>query len=177
MSIDPITVNDNQMCWGSIQLEVADDILYGFCGIKYSQKRERSKAYGAGTAHAPRGRTAGKYSAEAAITVWKSSAEAIRQKLAALDPKGSGSYGNTEFQVVCSFEEESEGLIQVVMYRCVVASTDANHEENPDPLKEDWPLDVMAISENGVTLLDNSDGGIQVAGGAGGVSIGFGVSI
>ncbi len=155
---DAQKINGNQYSWSSIELRIDDEPFYGFTSISYSQKRERVKAYGTGAHHAPRGRSAGKYSAEAKLTGWKSSIQALREALAAKASDGV-SYGNVEFQVVVQYVEDgSEDPITVEIVDCVIASEDSSEEENPDPLKEDLGLDVMYLKKNGLTLFDNSDG-------------------
>lgn len=153
---DAIRVNNNQYDWGSIVIKVDGDEFHGFTAVSHNQKRERSKAYGTGKHRAPRGRTRGRYSAEAKITAWKSSVEALRAKLASLSPDGS-SYGDVVFQVVVQYIEADETPITEELVDCVIASEDASHEENTDPLKEEIGLDVMYIKKNGRTLFDNSD--------------------
>lgn len=153
---DQIRVNGNQLDWGSIVIKVQGEEFYGFTAVSHSQKRERTKAYGTGKHRAPRGRTRGKYSAEGKITGWKGSVEALREYLASLSADGQ-SYGDVEFQVVIQYIEADEKPITEELVDCVIASEDASHEENTDPLKEEIGLDVMYIKKNGRTLFDNSD--------------------
>lgn len=159
MSGDSIRVNGNQYGWGSIKVKVGDDEFYGFTAVSHSQKRERAKAYGTGRHHAPRGRTRGKYSAEGKLTGWKGSVEALRAKL----DDGNGNYGDTPFLVTIQYFEPAppegggETPITEELVECVIASEDASHEENTDPLKEELGLDIMYIKKNGRTLFDNSD--------------------
>lgn len=153
---DAIRVNENQYDWGSIVIKVDGEPYYGTTAVSHSQKRERSKAYGMGRHRAPRGRTRGKYSAEGKITMWKSSAQALRAALAA--SAGTNSYGDKVFQIVIQYIEADETPITEELVDCVIASEDASHEENTDPLKEEIGLDIMYIKKNGLTLFDNSDG-------------------
>lgn len=153
---DAIRVNGNQYEWGSIVIKIDGDEYHGTTAVNHSQKRERTKAYGTGRHHAPRGRTRGKYSAEGKLTMWKSSAQALRQALA--NSVGTNSYGDKVFQVVIQYIETDETPITEELVDCVIASEDASHEENTDPLKEEIGLDVMYIKKNGLTLFDNSDG-------------------
>ncbi len=154
---DPIRINGNQYDWGSIVIKIDGEPFYGFTDISYSQKRERVKAYGAGRHHAPRGRTRGKYSSEGKVSAWKSSAEALRQALAAKSADGQ-SYGDVEFGIVIQYIESDETPITVELFECTIASEDSSESESPDPLKEELGLDVMYIKKNGLTLFDNSDG-------------------
>jgi len=152
---DKLRINGNQVSWGSLILRREDgSVITGFTGLNYSQKRERVKGYGAGRHHAPRSRSRGKYSAEAKITCWKSTAEEIR---ASLDD-GTGNYGDTEFMLIADYAEADEVPITVELFGCVIGGEDDNDEEQPDPLKEEIAIDVMYIKKNGRTLFDNSDG-------------------
>lgn len=154
MGIDAIQINGNQYDWGSIIIKIEGDDIYGVKGLKYSQKRERTKSYGAGKHHAPRGRSRGKYSAEGGITLHKSTAEELRAKL----DDGTGNYGDKEFMVVAQYIEKDETPITVELFRCVIGNEDSSEEESPDPLMEELGLDIMWIKKNGRTLFDNSDG-------------------
>ncbi|AKT38254.1 hypothetical protein [Chondromyces crocatus] len=153
---DAIRVNGNQYDWGSIKVKILGEEFYGFTAVSHSQKRERAKAYGFGKHRAPRGRTRGRYSAEGKMTGWKSSVEALRAFLASQSPDGTN-YGDVEFDIVIQYIEPDETPITEELFQCVVASEDASHEENTDPLKEEIGLDVMYIKKNGRTLFDNSD--------------------
>jgi hypothetical protein len=154
---DAIRVNGNQYEFGSLIAKINGEPFAGLTGLKYSQKRERVKAYGTGRHRTPRGRTAGKYSAEASVTLWKSSAQELYRMLAALSQDGT-SYGNIEFQIVAQYIESDETPITVELFRCVIAGEDADDQESADPLKEEIALDVMYIKKNGLTLYDNSEG-------------------
>ena len=145
MAIDSISVNGNQYDWGSIQVLIDGLPLIGVAGIKYSDKRERTFAYGTGKAHAPRGRTRGKYSAEASITLWKDSANDFRQYLASRDPNFSGSFGNAEFLLNVQYFENDLSLVDVQILRCCVVGDDSSEEENADPLKEEFALSTFQI--------------------------------
>lgn len=152
---DQITVNGNQISWGSIVLKLRSQRFYGFTGISFADKRERVKGYGQGRHHAPRGRSAGKYSVEnVKLTGWKASVQQLRQELAvgSLVP---GGYGDTEFEIDVQYIEPDEIPIQVVIERCVWAGNSTSDEESPDPLKEEIELDTMLIRRNGLVLFDS----------------------
>lgn len=169
-SIDRVSINGNMYSWGSVSVFCDGLPLIGVCGVKYSDKRERVKAYGTGRHHAPRGRSRGKYSAEGSLTLWKDTAADLRIYLASRS--GTGSYGDTEFQLSVQFFENDTDLHDVQLVRACIAGSDTSADENPDPLKEEIPLDIIAIIRDGVTLFDNTDAGIagivgQVAGALG----------
>jgi len=154
---DKIRVNDNQLSWGSIVLRIAGEDFLGFTSINYGDKRERVKAYGMGRHHAPRGRSRGKYTIEPVKLVgWKSSVFEARDALARQSI--TGSYGDTEFQIVVMFSEPDEPSITVEINGCVWSNDTSNHEESPDPLKDEVEIDAMYIRRNGRTLFDESQG-------------------
>jgi hypothetical protein len=155
---DAIRVNGNQVGWGSIVLKVDGDRFYGFTAVSYGDKRERSKAYGMGRHHAPRGRTAGKYSTDPVkLTGWKSSVEELRIALAARAGDGK-SYGNVEFTIEVQFIESGETPMSVTLERCVIVADVATHDESADPLKEELEIDCMLIRRNGKVLADATEG-------------------
>ena len=59
--IDDLRVNGNLIGWGSHILKMDGERIYGITSIGFDQKRERSYGYGMTRAHAPSGRTGGKY--------------------------------------------------------------------------------------------------------------------
>lgn len=155
---DLIRINGNQVSYGSIIVKVNGDRFYGFTAISYGDKRERVKAYGMGRHHAPRGRSAGKYSTDPVkLTGWKASVAKLRDELAALSRDGK-SYGNVEFTIEVSFIEPGEDPMSVTLERCVIVSDTASHEESADPLKEELEIDCMLIRRNGKTLFDGTEG-------------------
>lgn len=154
---DEIRVNGNQHSWGSITVKVDGDRFYGFTSIGYADSRERVKAYGMGRAHAPRGRSRGKYQTEpVTLTGWKGSVQQLRQALA--DAGDGESYGDTIFQIVVQYVEADDTPITVELEDCVFVKNTTSEEEGPDPLKEDIEIDCMRIRRNGLVLFDNSEG-------------------
>ena len=155
---DPQRINRNQYSWSSIIFKLAEERFTGFTSISFGDKRERVKAYGMGRHHAPRGRSAGKYSVDPVKVVgWKSSVQALREALAKLSPDGK-SYGDVEFQGLVQYVEADESEVTVELDRLVWASNTTSDEEAPDPLKEEFELDCMLIRRNGLYLFDGSGG-------------------
>lgn len=158
---DQIRVNGNLMSWGQITLRCGIEEFSGFNSITYADKRERVKAYGMGRHHAPRGRSAGKYSTDPVkLRGPKSSIEALRAGLAAQAPDGT-SYGNVEFNIIVQYSAEptsTEPPMSVELERCVFSSDSSSHEESADPLNDEIECDCMLIRRNGRTLFDASTG-------------------
>lgn len=154
---DAIRVNQNVYSWGSIEIKVADETFSGFTAVKYGDKRTRTKIYGQGKAHAPRGRSRGKYeTSDGSLKGAKSTIQALRAKLASLSADGV-SYGDVEFPIVINYVESDETPITVDLLRCVLTGGDTQEEENPDPLQEEIGIDYMYVKRNGLTLFDNSE--------------------
>jgi hypothetical protein len=161
---DQVRINGNAHSWGSIIAKVGGERFYGFNSVSFGDKRERVKGYGMGRHHAPRSRSAGKYSTDPVkLGGPKSSMQALRAKLAALSLDGI-SYGNVEFELTIQYVEPTttipggETPIQVDIHRCVITANSTSDEESADPLKEEVEIDCMAIRRNGLTLFDSSQG-------------------
>jgi hypothetical protein len=158
MAIDPIRINGNQLGWGSILAKVGGNVITGFTSIKYSDSRERVKAYGMGRHHAPRGRSPGKYQVDpVTLKGWKGSVQALREALASAAPDGI-SYGNVEFELVVQYVEADDKPITVHLERCVITKNTADEEESADPLSEEIEIDCMKIRRNEMTLFDSTGG-------------------
>jgi hypothetical protein len=79
---DPIRVNGNLHSWGSITVKIGGERYYGFTGVAYGDKRERTHGHGMGRHHAPRGMSAGKYTPEPLkLTGYKASIQELREAL------------------------------------------------------------------------------------------------
>ncbi len=155
---DQIKVNGNVHSWGSIIFKVAGDRFYGFTSISYADKRERSKTYGMGKHHAPRGRTRGKYTTEPVkVKGPKDTCNALRKKLAELSQSGT-SYGDTEFEIVVQYVESDLEPITVELADCTYVGTTTSDEESAEALTEEIEIDTMAIRRNGLALFDDSEG-------------------
>lgn len=157
---DAQRINGNQYSWSSIVFKLGAERFTGFTSISFGDKRERVKAYGMGRHHAPRGRSAGKYSVDPVKVVgWKSSVQALRAALAA-QSADQKSYGDVEFQGLVQYIEDdsSETEMTVELDRLVWASNTTSDEESADPLKEEFELDCMLIRRNGLVLFDGSGG-------------------
>lgn len=153
---DQVRVNGNILNWGSIIIKVDGDRFYGFDSISYSDKRERTKAYGMGRHQAPRGRTRGKYTVDPVKLRGPSgSVQAFRDMLAQQAEDGV-SYGDVEFEVVVQAVDTGEAPLNIEIERCVWGSNSVSYEEGPDYLKDEIEIDAMLIRRNGKTLFDSS---------------------
>lgn len=151
---DPVYINGHQHSWGSVKFKIDGEEFSGLSAIKFSDKLEKTKAYGTGKAHGPRARSRGKYSTElVVITFFTGSAQLLRAHLAEKSENGT-SYGNVTFQMTLQFIEEGDEPVTVDFQDCEFSSNDASVEENPDPTKEDVGIDVMRILRNGLSLFD-----------------------
>lgn len=158
---DQIEVNGSQFSWGSIEVKLDGEVFTGFTKIAYGDSRERTKAYGMGRHHAPRGRSRGKYATDPVqLTGWKGSVQTLREALASKSADGN-SYGDVEFEITVSYIEADETPMLVEIRRCVWAKSAASNEEGPDPLSEEIEIDCMFIVRNGKTLYEPRPGDAQ----------------
>jgi len=156
MSIDKVQVNGDAFDWGSITILAANDTLHGIKSIKYKDGIESSFQYGASRARAPRGRTRGKYTCEASMTLFKDSAHAFRQRLHLLS--GGRGYGQVDFNVNLQFFENGSDFQNILLVNCRYGGTDASDEENTDSLTEDIALRPFYIVRNGLVIFEVGDG-------------------
>ena len=160
---DQLRVNGNLVSWGHITVRCGAEEWSGFDSITYADKRERVKAYGMGRHHAPRGRSAGKYSTDPVkLRGPKSTVEAMRKYLAQQSSNGK-SYGDTEFLIIVQYSVgtgSTEPPMQVELERCVIISDSSSHEESAEHLRDEIEIDTMLIRRNGRTLFDSTYGGI-----------------
>lgn len=154
---DQVRINGNTHSWSSVYFKVGGERFYGVKSINYGDSRSRTKAYGMGRHHAPRGRTAGKYEVDpVTVTVEKATADTLREKAAQID--GGASFGNASFQIVVQYIETGNTTITDTIEECAFTKNASKAEENPDPLVEDLEFDAMRIKWNGRTLYDTSEG-------------------
>lgn len=155
---DQKRINGNLISWGSIKVKVDGETFYGFTSLSYEEKRERGFGWGMGRHHAPRGRSAGKYTpGPVKLGGPKSTMFALRKQLATKATDGV-SYGNVEFEIVAQYIESNEDPITVEINQCVVVGKTVSEEESIDPMKEEIEISCMRIRENGLTLWDNTEG-------------------
>jgi hypothetical protein len=160
---DAIRVNGNLLSWGSLSMKIDGEPYFGFTSIQWAEKRERVLAWGMGRHHAPIGRSAGKYTPDPVKLVgWNHAIKAARLALA---KRGSGSYGDVEFQIVLQgVEAESDNAFTCVFDRCVWTGNSNSCEESADPLKEEIEVSTMSITRDDLALYDTrgSAGGISL---------------
>ncbi len=152
---DKKRINGDVYSWGSLIAKADGDEFTGILALSFSQKRERTKQYGTGRHQAPRGRTKGKYSAEAKITLVRGTMADWIAFLAAKAPDGV-SYGDTVFQLTAQYVEPDETPMLVELVDCCIGSEDSSDEEGNESLKDEIGLDVMWIKKNGFTLYSSA---------------------
>lgn len=155
---DSTRVNGNQISWSSLIFKIDGESYTGITSIGYADAIETAKAYGMGRHHAPRGRSAGKYTPEPlTLTCWKSTAQAIREQLAARSPSGT-SYGRAVVPITLQYVETDDSTVTVEFDEARLVKCTSSNEEGPDGLAEDLEFDVMLIRRNGLVLFDESQG-------------------
>ena len=156
MSVDRERILGNALSWASWILKVNGHEFHGVQKVEVGQKRERAKVWGTGRARRPRGRTGGKYSASAKLTVYRGSMNDLLNFLASQAADGI-SYGNVEFLLVGQQVETDETPSVVEVFGCLIADENfSDTDDSIDPSKDDLELDVMEIRKNGKTLYDNT---------------------
>jgi hypothetical protein len=155
---DQARINGNLFSWSSIVFKIDGDRYFGIRSISYADKRERSFGYGMGRHHGPRGRSAGKYSAEPTkVVMHKDSVRDLRAALAEQSSDGV-SFGNVVFQIAVSYVEGDETPVQDDLVDCVWTGTSVSAEEGPDPMYEEIEINTLYIKWNGLTQFDATEG-------------------
>jgi|SRR6185295_9212836 len=157
MADEELRVNGNLIGWGSHILRIDGDRIYGVTAISWDHSRERAYGAGMNRAHAPVGRTSGKYvPGTLKMTMYEHTAIALREKLAAL-ASDETSYGNVAVPIFLQVAE-GEKTATVEFEECCVVKEGSDAEENPDPKKQTWEWSPMRIINNGFTLFDDTEG-------------------
>lgn len=157
MALDDLRVNGNLIGWGSHIFKVDGDRVIGVTAIAWDQTRERAYGWGMNRAHAPISATAGKYTPGVVkLTMYKHTADALRARYAAAADDGV-SYGNPRLDSFLQYVE-GDKVSTIDFEGAAITKDGGSDEENPDPNKEEWELQVMRIKVNGLTLYDSSEG-------------------
>ncbi len=157
MALDDLRVNGNLIGWGSHIFKVDGERVIGVTAIGWDQTRERAFGWGMNRAHAPIAATAGKYTpGMVKLTIYKHTADALRDRFAAAADDGV-SYGNPRLPMFLQYVE-GDKVSTVEFDEAAIQKDGGNDEENPDPTKEEWEMQVMRIKVNGKTLYDSSEG-------------------
>lgn len=155
---DQVRINGAMHSWSSTIAKLGGVRYHGLTSVTYGDKLERVKLPGMGRSHAPRGRSAGKYTTDPVkLKGPKSTIEAIRRQyaLAAPDQK---SIGIPEFDLNLQFIELGDIPMNVRIRGCKIAEDSSGHEESADPLQDELTLDCMWVMRNGKTLFDSTQG-------------------
>lgn len=160
---DLLRVNGNAVGWGSLKFKLNGVRYYGFTAVSYGQKLESTLVYGMHRSQAPQGGTSGKYTPDMVKVKGRvASVLALKQAVAALSPSGR-SYGVARFSGTLFYYEPgvagSLGESHRVEFAGLKwAETAVSAEEGPDPINDEFSLQVLAIREDGLVLFDDSEG-------------------
>lgn len=157
MSGDSLRVNGHVVSWADHILKINGVRWFGITGIEYGQKRERSYAHGMSKAHAPIGKTAGKYTPEPLkLTMWARTEIALRRYLMTL-AEDSASYGNVSIPIFLQISNGPSDICTVEFVACTIASESASDDESPDANKRtiEFAPDFLVI--DGGMLFDNTE--------------------
>lgn len=155
---DEARINGLQISWASLRLKIRGELYSGITSIDYADSRERAYTYGMGRHHAPRGRTAGKYTVEPMVmTVYPSTAKAIIEDLAGQAEAGRG-YGSVSVPIVLQYIEQDDAVITVEFEDCALTKVENSHEEGPEGLNGKLTWMPMRILRDGLALFDSEAG-------------------
>lgn len=150
--MDAVRINDNLYSWGSIEAYVLGEPYRGITAISFSQNRERSKGYGTGNHRGARGRTKGRYEAEASFTMAADSYDKLCAALASMSPDGQ-SYGDAPpFLIVVQYVEAGLSPVTIEIQDCVITGESTSESEGTDQSVVEVTVDVMRITRNGRSL-------------------------
>jgi hypothetical protein len=148
-------INGRFYSWASISIRINSTLITAIKSISYSDSRTPVKGYGAGRAHAPLGRTSGKYeTAPVTCSIEKVECQELRKALA--DAAGGKSFGETEFQIVVQYDDNGKHITDT-LDRCVWTKNSTSADDGGDPLYEEVEFDCMSISWNGVNLFADEE--------------------
>jgi len=155
---DQVFINGNQMSWASLKVKIAGQLIIGYTGLTYGDKRDQALLYGAGRAQTPRGKTSGVYTPDTCkITGYVSTIAEMRRMLAEQSDSGT-SYGGVPFQVVAQFiENGSEDPQTIEINGCTWTSSSASFTQGTEGLQEDVEFLPMQIIRNGLALFEPQD--------------------
>lgn len=156
---DKVRIQGNQYDFGSTSLKLADEPIYGYVSLSWTEKRERQKGYGAGKSRTPRGKSRGRYTTEPAkLVVWRDTWTEIKKMLAAKSSDGK-SYGNVEFPMVLQYveDESNQDPITVVFYECTIEGASNSTEEEGGNDKVEVTVAYQRVVENDLTLYDSAE--------------------
>lgn len=150
---DISTVNGIDVSFGSMIFKIGGERFFGQTSVSYGHKLETAKGYSMKRSQAPDRRSRGKYTVEPLkVKFYKSTAQAIRRKLAALSSNGV-SYGEPEFSATLQYVEQSSQQSHMVeFFRLRYVGETESDEEGPDLLMEEIEFDPMLIKKDGLLL-------------------------
>ena len=157
MAVDKERIVGPALSWASWTIRVKGHEFYGVKKMSFGQKRERAKIWGTGRSRKPRGRTSGKYSATAKMTIERGSFNDFIAFLATFAEDGV-SYGNVPFDVVGQQMENGNSTpSDYQAIECYIG--DENFDEDGDSIEgstDEIELDIVEVIKNGKTLYDNT---------------------
>ena len=158
MAIDDVRINGLQISKASAILKLDDEQVHGWVSCKYADGSETAYAYGAGRHQGPRGRTAGKYTPEpVAIVFHKSTAKALRQRLAAKSVSGR-SFGTVTFNGSLQYVEPDDDTVTVLFEGLRLTKISSSDEDSADASSDECEFSVMRIKRDGLVLYDDRAG-------------------
>jgi hypothetical protein len=154
---DSARVNGNLIGWDSLKFKINSSPYTGITAIEYGDAMEIAPQYGMGRSHAPRGTTAGKYSAKPfVLTCSTATARAIRADLANQAGRRGLSYPRVPIDL--QYAEEDDGpTIHVEGHEARLVENEGSHDEGPDGLTEKLTFQPRRLLRDGQALYDTSE--------------------
>jgi hypothetical protein len=159
MAEEAILVNNRTYDFGACRLEVFGLKRVGFTKADYDDSMEFGE--GRGASQVALGTGKGKYKAEPfKITLHKSSAEELRQHIAAQSRTGK-SLSSVRGTIVLQVVDDELGVQTVTAKGCrVMKGGTSSNAEGAEALMEDWEFYVRLLDRNGVTLYESDEAGV-----------------
>lgn len=135
--------------WTSFTLKI-DGIPYnGVKAFDYDQKRERKVVHAAKRDGVALGKTSGKYTCSASLTMLRDSYDKLTTQLTA---SGLGSYGDATFTFIAQYIEPFQLPITVVGTGCTIDGEKDGNVEGVDELTTEVEIGCLRLLRNGKSL-------------------------
>lgn len=155
---DSVRINGLQISWASVKLKIDGEPYSGVTAVEYADGIELSYAYGMARHHAPRGRTAGRYTPEPmVITAFMATSKAIQQALASR--AGGRGVSTVEVPIVLQYIEKDDAVITIEALSSRLVKIEGGAEESPDATTEKLTFMPMRYLRDGVALHDTTEAG------------------
>lgn len=151
---DTFRINNAVYSYNSCRTIIALMEFNGLVGIDFDQAIERELVYGQTKAGAPIGRTEGKYTPSAKLTLlrasWTNSLFPLLTTMGLL--QGNVDYGRVEFPVQVQYTHRQLGTHTIDFVSCVLAKVSDTNQVGTEGAKTEIELSVMDILIDGYSM-------------------------